>query len=126
MKKKYYRSRIVSSIIIIIIIIITLNIINNNIHPIHAQPLSTSQQQQWTQKGHDNVNVRESAMVDMGNNFTLMFGGVSLSGSRPSDYTYILGYNQYSEFKTRNSPSSPPKSTPIRCSDFWFRTWSAV
>ena len=50
-------------------------------------------------KGHDNVNVRESAMVDI-NNFTLMLGGVSLSGSRPSDYTYILGYNYYCEFKT--------------------------
>ena len=99
MKKKHDHSRIIPSIIIIIIII-TLNIINNNIHPIHAHPLTTSRQQQWTQKGHDNVNVRESAMVDMGNNFTLMFGGVSLSASRPSRFTYILGYNQYSEFKT--------------------------
>eukprot|EP00943_MAST-04B_sp_MAST-4B-sp1_P001947 g1947.t1 len=65
----------------------------------HAQQAT----QQWEQVGHENVNLREAAMVDMGNNFTLLFGGSSLLAGEPVNLTYTLAYNQFTDIKTEYS-----------------------
>ena len=57
---------------------------------------------QWLQRGLETVNLRSAAMVDMNNNFTLLFGGISYS-ERPGNSTYVFAYNQYPGFNTRYS-----------------------
>ena len=57
---------------------------------------------QWLQRGLETVNLRSAAMVDMNNNFTLLFGGISYS-QIPGNSTYVFAYNQYPGFNTRYS-----------------------
>ena len=51
-------------------------------------------QSQWLQKARETVNLRSAAMVDMNNNFTLLFGGISYD-QIPGNATYLFAYNQF-------------------------------
>ena len=63
---------------------------------------SVHMKSQWLQKGLEFVNLRSAAMVDMNNNFTLLFGGISYN-QIPGNTTYAFAYNQYPGFNTKYS-----------------------